>query len=355
MNWIEKYTKLLSNEYYPEIYNHFIAATLLSSVINRNCWLDFGFYNIYPTVYSILIEYKNGENLFAIVRGIELLKSTTIPLPMYNTDMIVENIVSYMYNTRVSCNYNNLVFYKTPCLLYNFNMDDMGFKLPHIEGLFSFINMLYSAQDEYRHYDQTKREETILTGPFLSLLYGCSIQFYDKILSQELVAYKYLRSNILFIHYNSDSDSDSDSDNNNNTDNNTDNNRHQQLMPIKEIKQLKQEVIHDLINISNLYGALSIKEEARRKLIDIRNTNDYKYKNLLTRLTIIYSISRSMDGIVEIEDIDMAYKMINVAQSTKKEFKKLELKEMELKRAKLEEAKLKRARLKEAELKKKEK
>lgn len=73
-NWSDDYMRFVEGQESPAIFHKWTALSVLASTLGRNIYLDFGYYNVYPNLYVILVaDSARFRKTVAMGIGMEIL------------------------------------------------------------------------------------------------------------------------------------------------------------------------------------------------------------------------------------------------------------------------------------------
>lgn len=79
-DWLEYYLKFTQNSEPPRLYHLWTGVSCIASCLQRKCWLNWGYDNIYPNFYCVLVGPPGGRKGTAMKIGKSFLQQLKIPL-----------------------------------------------------------------------------------------------------------------------------------------------------------------------------------------------------------------------------------------------------------------------------------
>lgn len=79
-DWLEYYLKFTQNSEPPRLYHLWTGISCISSCLQRKCWLNWGYENLYPNFYIVLVGPPGGRKGTAMKYGKGLLRELKVQL-----------------------------------------------------------------------------------------------------------------------------------------------------------------------------------------------------------------------------------------------------------------------------------
>ena len=313
-NWINKYIEYTRHDESPEIFHRWTAYVVLSAAINRNCWVDRGYYKLFPNLYVLFIGPSGVGKSTSSGIGIELLRESTLRVNIYKDFITSGALMEFMSRATVNMEFTKgsktLVIKKTPLLLYASELGNLLSVRSGIRELTLLLTELFNKQGD--HEDTTNKRGSISIKKPCVTFFACC---FPSWLEEELTSIS-LRSGflgrMLVVYANSK--------------------RHlaPEIKLTESDKTLRKDLLHDLEIIGALYGPMAFSKEADRfwqswyqslptecggQDVEIEVDGFLSRKPAFVhRLAMIHSLARDNSMVIDIEDLQEAQRLLNVCQ-----------------------------------------
>lgn len=307
-NWIESYLHFTRHSESPECFHKWTALAMLSIAINRNCWMDRGYYRTFPSLYVLFVGPSGIGKSESSGIGLELLREAALKIHIFKDFITTAGIIEFMSASKVSMEVAGKIIHKTPVMIY---ASELGTLINSRAGGVRELTMLLTElfNKSVDHEDRTsKRKLTLIKNPSLTFFAGC----FPEWIEEELVSIS-LRSGffgrILVVSAYTK--------------------RH--LNPNIQLTtadlQLREDLIHDLSLIGNLYGEMEWDDgtqtiwekwyRAQPKDLDSDETIEVKgftsrRAQFVQRLAMLSSISRNSS--LNLNTTDFNFGLTSIAE-----------------------------------------
>ena len=117
-NWIDSYVQFTRHDEAPERFHRWTAIMVLSAAVNRNCWMDRGYYKTFPNLYILFVGPSGVGKSSSSGIGVELIRESTLKLNIYKDSITPPALIDFMSRAVINMEVEGKVIQKTPLLLY---------------------------------------------------------------------------------------------------------------------------------------------------------------------------------------------------------------------------------------------
>ncbi len=182
-NWLDSYLHYTRYDESPESFHRWTALVMLSAAVNRNCWMERGYYRTFPNLYVLFVGPSGIGKSSSSGIGIELLKSTPLQVHIFKDFITPAALIEFMQHSTVSVEIGGKLIHKTPVTIYASELGTLLNPRSGLKELVLLLTELFNKQGD--HEDRTgKRGKVIIRRPNLTFL-GCCI---PEWLDEELIS-----------------------------------------------------------------------------------------------------------------------------------------------------------------------
>jgi hypothetical protein len=292
----------------PPIFSIWIGVSAVGSALGRNCFLDQGFFVIYPNTYIILVAGSaQCKKSTAINIAEDLLKEVKPKVNMLSQKMTPEALISALSGLSGEEGGTQVI----PMAVGSAIVDELSTlidKNSFKSGMIALLTDLYDARDF--EYMTKSRGKELVKNPCLTLLGGSTLHWIKEAIPEVAVGGGFT-SRILFIYKESNN----------------------KLVPwpvmTEENKKRRAAIIHDLCEVANMRGGFALDNNAmnlyKSEYVNFRTNSNLqensalsgysgRRNNTLLKLAMIISASRRSDKLITAEDLGIAIQMIRNAE-----------------------------------------
>jgi energy-coupling factor transporter ATP-binding protein EcfA2 len=296
----------------PNQFHRWTAYTILAAAVNRNIWMDRGYYKLFPNLYVLFIGPSGVGKSSSSGIGIELLRETTLKVNIYKDFITPPALVEFMSRSSVSTEFQfggkTVLTQKTPLLLYASELGNLLSIRSGIRELTLLLTELFNKQGD--HEDTTNKRGTIkIKKPNVTFLGCCFPEWIEEELVSISLRSGFLGRMLVVVG-------------------NIKRHRASKINLTPEDLLLKKDLIHDLEIIGALYGELQWSPEAQAAWeawyndqpidmsvdgMEIAGFGSRKAQ-FIQRLAIINAIGRSNNLLVTEDDLRTGIKMVRYCE-----------------------------------------
>jgi hypothetical protein len=307
--WIESYVHFTRHDEAPENYHKFTALAILSAAVNRNCWMDRGYTRIFPNLYILFVGPGGIGKSAASAIGIEVLRESGLKVGIFTEFLTPNHIIAFMHKSTVRYKIGDKFMRKTPVLVY---ARDLGTQISEKIGVREVALLLAELFNKPGSTEEVtpKRDMESLHNPSLTFLAGCpqdwlELNVHKPYLRATLLGHMLIVKEDYARHRNS-------------------------FTPFsKEDIRLREDLIHDLRIIGNLYGEVSWNDKVQKdwkkwylrrdRLFETDHSPEMnsfvnRRPEFAQRLAMLSSMSRDSSLIVIPEDLIFALETVELCE-----------------------------------------
>jgi len=288
--WMRAYRDYIVKHESPDVFHFWISAQIISAALRRNVWIDKGTYTVYSNQYVFLVaESASCRKSVAMNIGMDLLEEIDEVAIVYER-ATVEGLMTRMQ--RISILPNGRIVPDGSVFIHADELSNLFGKSPYILDLMSFLTAAYSSREKL---DFTTRNKPLLKvrNPCPSILAGTTPEQLGGIFSTVALSSGFLGRVILV------------------------GGKKGRRVPNPQLdKSLVEPLIHDLKEISKLYGEMKLSESASKTydawydslpepMGEMAPFDERRHTHVL-KLALVLSASDSDNMIVELEHLNAA-------------------------------------------------
>ncbi len=299
-NWLLSYKKYIIKQESPSIYHFWVASQMITATLRRNVWIDRDAYRIYPNQYVVLVA-KSGtcRKSVAMEIGLDLLNDVK-DLSVLHERMTVEGLLDNMQ--RVLMLPNGRVVPDGSVLIHADELSNLFGKAAYISDLMSFVTAAYSSKTKLDFTTRTKGVVSV-RNPCLTILAGTTPEQMSEIFPSMALTSGLIGRILLVVGE-----------------------RGARVSKPKLRKELRDPLIHDLNEISKLYGEIKVTDEADaafdkwyKKFPDIPPAELSAYyerkHDHVWKAAIILSVAESDNMVITLDHFKKAVQVVELVES----------------------------------------
>lgn len=234
-NWMQTYKKYIIRHESPDIFHFWVAVQMIATSLRRNVWINRGAYTVYPNQFVILVA-KSGScrKSVAMEIGLDLLDDVE-NIHILHERMTVEGLMDRMQ--RVLVLPNGRVVPDGSLLIHADELSNLFGKASYISDLMSFLTAAYTSKAKLDFLTRSKGLGSV-RNPCITILAGTTPDSMSEIFPSLTLASGLIGRILLIVGE-----------------------RGERIPKPKLKKSLRPDLIHDLGEISKLYGEMTITKE----------------------------------------------------------------------------------------------
>ena len=246
-NWLHAYKDYIIRHESPDIFHFWVASQVIATALRRSVWINRGAYTIYPNQFVILVA-KSGSCRKSVAMEIGLAILDEIKdIQILHERMTVEGLMDKLQRVKVLP--NGRVIPDGSMLIHADELSNLFGKASYISDLMSFLTAAYTAKAKLDFLTRS-RSLTSVRNPCIGLLAGTTPDSMSEIFPSLTLASGLIGRILLVVGE-----------------------RGERVSKPKLKKTLFPNLVHDLTEISKLYGEMTVTKEAEE-------TFDSWYKGL---------------------------------------------------------------------------
>src|SRR5574343_84346 len=321
-DWIAQYLHFTPHHEAPTSYHMWSALTVLAASVNRNIWMDWGYYKSFPNLYVLFVGPSGVGKSTSSGIAITLLRDANIKVPIYKDFITPQGLIQFMSEAKVRISTTKdtgKISYKTPCLIYASELGTLLSKTAGIQELTLVLTELFNKQGNYEY--RTKGGGFIhVEKPNVTFWACCLHQWIDEELASAALRSGFLGRILIVVNQNRRFFNDN------------------VTLKDKDLL-LREDLIHDLKLIGSLYGSMDWTQEAEALWKEWYHSQETEFSQgdnievegflsrraqFIQRLSMLLSISKRNDLIIHKDDLIHAMELVkecefntrNIGQTT---------------------------------------
>lgn len=308
-DWINGFMEYTDKLRSPEHYRLWTAHSILGGLMERRIWSWQAGFQCYPNLFILLIA-KPGIGKSVSINEAEKLWAECRKVNIGPSGMTKAALIDELNESGHDMIYNGYQYRYYPICLAS---DEFGILLPeHNLELLNLFNTLYDGKDGFS--DRTRKDgKKVVEKPILNLIAGTQPDYLGIILPPTAFGMGFM-SRVIMIYA-------------------TKQKKKRKLFK-KDFKpeELRGKLLHDMRIIQKIVGEMELSEEAEEFFEDWYADSDFDAPNhpmlenynerrspTLQKLSMIRSMSRDNELIIEVDDVKNALEMLRAAESQMEE------------------------------------
>jgi len=298
-SWMISYRDYIIRQESPSIFHFWISSQMIAAALRRNVWIDRGAYQVFPNQYVLLIGMSGAaRKSVAMEIGLDLLNEVPDVMILHER-MTVEGVIDKVQ--RVSVLPNGRILPDGSVLIHADELSNLFGKASYITDLMSFITAAYTSKARLDFLTRS-RSLCSLKNPCFSILAGTTPDQMASIFPSMAMTSGLLGRVVIIAGDKGQKEPE----------------------PLLD-KKLRAPLIHDLTEISKLYGEMKLTKEAStffnkwyRELPDIPPAElasfyERKHDNVF-KAALVISIAESDELILTLDHLKSAIAAIDLAE-----------------------------------------
>lgn len=312
-DWLSGYLKYASNTEPPISYHTWIGLSMIAGVLQRRCYLRWGFETIYPNLYIVLVGPSGrcrkgtaislGKDILTQIQSVSLTSESTTR----------EALIKYMKEATKNFSDPDLGVIRFHCSLMCISEELSVFLGQNDIKFLADLTDWYDSRDKWTYRTKSSGTDEI-EGVCFNLLGATAADWLQSILPQEAIGGGFTSRIIFIVEENKG-----------------------KTVPVynrsSDENDLRKYLIEDLERISTMAGEFTFSPDAQQQYVQwYQNTeaqgkkgkyaiDDPRFAGYCDRrathirkLCMIFSASRSNDQMIQTIDFDRALKTLNAAE-----------------------------------------
>ncbi len=291
----------------PTIFSLWAAISTISSALGRDCFVDRGFFVVFPNLYVVLVAGSAAcKKSSAIMLAYRLIEKTEPKVHILSQKMTTEALIGSL--SGMTAKDSTLILDEACGILIVDELSTLIDKNAFKSGMISLLTKLYDCEDF--PYETRGRGIELVKNPCLSILGGSTLHWIKASIPQEAIGGGFT-SRILFIFKAT--------------------NEKMEPWPTisEENRKCYENIAHDLNEVAKMRGAFGITdnaldifkdeyEEFRTKSPLIANPNLAGYAGrrdtILLKICMVVSASIDDRRVIDTDDMVMAIKAMKLIE-----------------------------------------
>ncbi len=241
-NWIESYLHFTRHHLAIEEFHLWTGLGILSAAINRNRWMDLGYYKAFPNLFLLFIGPSGIGKSSSSGIGMKILREAKLPLQVYSDSLTAASLVDCMSLSVVTWEAEGKVHHKTPLMVYASEIGTLLTQRNSVLELATILTELFSKDDDYENRTKSGGK-TIIKNPCLMFFACCVSEWLDENINSIALKMGFLGRMLIVT---------------------ASKKRHKGGYKLDAVDAtLRDDLIHDLRLISELYGEMAFDKEAQ--------------------------------------------------------------------------------------------
>ena len=295
-SWLRQYLQYTEGQESPSMFHLWVGLSVMGCALERNVFLDRAYYILYPNLYIILVaDSEVCMKTTAADIGINLLSDIYNVPAIFSQKITPEALVSALCN-ECSVDVDGHVYKNAAAVIYAEELSVFLGRDAYSNGMVSILTSLYSCKDKWV-YETIGRGKDVTFNTCLNMLGATTPEWLRMSIPTDAVGGGFT-SRIVFVYqYTSD-----------------------RVIPhpvlTKDQKKLREELVHDLSIIRNIKGEIKFTPDAyewyakwyQGHRMDQEAGKDVvvRKKDMVLKLSIIFSMARSNELYIEVDDLQRA-------------------------------------------------
>lgn len=299
-NWLKAYRDYIIRHESPSIFHFWVSSQMITTALRRNVWINRGAYTIYPNQFVILVARSGScRKSVSMEIGLDLIDEIE-NIHILHERMTVEGLMDKMQ--RVNVLPDGRVIPDGSILIHADELSNLFGKASYISDLMSFLTAGYSSRTKLDFLTRSRGLGSV-RNPCISLLAGTTPDSMSEIFPSLTLASGLIGRILLVVG------------------------ERGERIPKPKLKvSSRPALIHDLTEISKLYGEMTVTDEAEEAFdtwyanfpenppSELSTYYERKHDHVW-KISIVMSISESDNLIITKDHFLSAVKAIDLVES----------------------------------------
>lgn len=313
-SFIDEYLRYTSGQESPELFHIWVAMVLIATMLERDVYLDRGYYKIYPNLYVILVAGTSKcHKSVAINMGVKnLLPQLEESPPVFAQKITNERLIQFLGDQADldSDEQEDRITFTASGLIAATELSTFLGKRAMDTGIITTLTDLYDSPDEWKY--ETKTSGTnILQNTCINMIGASTGKWLRSAIPTEAVGGGFI-SRSVFVYQNSP----------------------KRLIAFPEdevpetIDEMESKLVNDLAHIQKLEGRMTFTPEAKQWYTewykqDAKRTAQHSESDFFTRwseiilkIAMILSVAQRDDLVIRIDDLKKADEYLEQVRSS---------------------------------------
>lgn len=172
-DWLSTYIEYCKSQESPELFHYWTALSVVGASMQRNAFIDRGFYTLFPNLYVIIIAASGAQRKSVSTGiGIKLLKKACPDLTIIHDRATPEGLMDVMQSKRQDPNDPLQIVDDSVIYIYASELGVFLGSAKYLADLIPILTNLYDGKEDTGYITKTKGKLKIKDG-LISIL-GCS-------------------------------------------------------------------------------------------------------------------------------------------------------------------------------------
>ncbi len=303
-NWIEAYMHFTRHHLAADEFHLWTALGVLSVAINRNRWMDGGYYKTYPNLYILFIGPSGVGKSSSSGIGLEILKDAKLQINIFSDFITAAALIDFMSLSTVLTEIDGVIEVKTPVMVYASEIGTLINQRSSIRELTLILTEMFNKNTDYEN--RTKGGgKTLIRNPNMTFFACCFPEWINEELDSISLRSGFLGRILTISSYKKRSRGDG--------------------KPTANDFELRKNLVHDLAIIANQYGEMVWSCEAKKALdkwtatlpLDLTSDDTIEVQGFVSRkeqyvqrVAMLAAISRSTTNEISLTDFQFGMEMV---------------------------------------------
>ena len=158
-SWLKEYHRYTEGQESPDTFHFWVGLSMIASTLERNVWIDMGYYVLYPNLYIILVsDAAICRRTTAVRMGVKILEQQEKPPYIFAQKITPEALIGALCNQCKIDAEGNILKDSTAVVVAEELSVFLG-KEAYASGLISILTSLYDCGDEWPYETRSRGVE----------------------------------------------------------------------------------------------------------------------------------------------------------------------------------------------------
>lgn len=300
-SWFAEYLRYTEGQESPDLFHIFVAASIISAVLNRDVKMDRKLFQLYPNLYVILVAGTSKcHKSKAIEIGTDIMAKTKNSPRKFAQKLTNERLIQFLGENVEIEGSEGIVRQKASGLIAADELSSFLGANAMETGIITTLTDLYGCQNEWS-YETKSSGKDILKNVYVTFLGASTAKWLRSAIPEEAVGGGFI-SRCIFLYQNEP----------------------KRLIPWPEdevpenLNVIEERLVHDLEHIASLKGKFDITKEAKdwytewykenaERIDQLANPDFFtRWHVFILKLGMIISVSRTDELMITLSDLQLA-------------------------------------------------